>query len=136
MKRSLVMAALMAAAGIAAAQSTAVPASDTGVSGQASTRTPAGVPNPPQRPDGSGPNSRADVRAGAAVHNRNPANTDTPAGEPSTMRNNQPNTTPQTSALTREEVRQSALKVKPRFGETGERPEVPTNPKNVTGTPE
>lgn len=136
MKRILIMASLMAAAGLAAAQTTAVPATDAGVAGQASTQTPAGVPNPTQRPDRSVPATRANVRAEAAVQNRSPANSDTPRGEASTMRNNQPNATPQTGALTREEVRQSALKVKPRFGEKGERPDVPTNPKNATGTPQ
>lgn len=136
MKRILMVASLMAAAGMAAAQTTAVPATEPGVAGQASTQTPAGVPNPTQRPSAAMPNSRAVVRADAAAQNKNPANSNTPGGEASTMRNNQPNTTPQTSANTRAEVRQSALKEKPRFGEKGERPEVPTNPKNATGTPQ
>ncbi len=136
MKRVLLIASLMAAAGIASAQTTSVPATDAGVAGQASTQTAAGVPNPPQRPDGSMKNARANVRAEPAAQNKNPASSNTPGGEPSTMRNNQPNATPQASALTREEVRQSALKVKPRFGEQGERPEVPTNPKDGPGTPQ
>ena len=51
------------------------------------------------------------------------------------MRNNQPNAAERTGQLTRGEVRQEALKTKLRFGDKGERPAVPTNPKNATGTP-
>lgn len=136
MKRALIIASMMAAAGWASAQSTSQPAVDPGVAGQASTQTPSGVPNPPQRPPGTMPASRANVRAEAIVHNRNPANTNTPGGEASTMRNNQPNAAEQTSQLTRREVRQEALHTRPRFGEKGERPAVPTNPKDSTGTPQ
>lgn len=136
MKRILAMASLAAAAGIASAQTTSVPATDAGVAGQASTQTPAGVPNPPQRPDGSVPTTRAQVRAEAAAQNKNPANSNTPGGEPSTMRNNQPNTSTPVGQMNRAEVRQEAVKPTPRLGEKGERPEVPTNPKNATGTPQ
>ncbi len=38
--------------------------------------------------------------------------------------------------MSRAEVSQQARKVKPRFGEKGERPEVPTNPTDKTGTPQ
>jgi hypothetical protein len=137
MKRILIVASLMAAAGMASAQSTSVPATEPSVAGQASTQTPAGVPNPPQRPDGSVPNTRANVRAEAVVHNKTPANSNTPGGEASTTRNHQPNATELTSQMTRGEVRQETLKVRPRFGDhKGERPTVPTNPKDSTGTPQ
>jgi len=49
-----VLAALLGAAGIAMAQTTSIPAQpDPSVGGEASTMTPAGVANPPQRPDNS-----------------------------------------------------------------------------------
>lgn len=131
----LIQATLLAglmAAGAVNAQSVTTPAT----SGQPSTESRAGVPNPTQRPDGSMPASREAVKSEARVNNRNPANTTTPGGEPSTMTNNQPNAMPQVmSGTTRAEVRQDALKTKPQFGEKGERPEVPTNPKTSTGTP-
>ena len=136
MKRALIIASLFAAGGIASAQTTSVPATEPEIAGQASTQTPVGVPNPPQRPDQSMPNSRANVRAEAAVHNKSPANSNTPGGEASTTRNHQPNATERVSQMTRGEVRQDALKTKPRFGQKGERPEVPTNPKDATGTPQ
>ncbi|MET0541536.1 MAG: serine/threonine protein kinase, partial [Variovorax sp.] len=61
------------------AQTTAVPAApDAAVGGQASTKTPAGVGNPTQRPDGSAPASRSDVKAEARMENKSPANTTTP----------------------------------------------------------
>lgn len=135
MKRILIVASLMAAAGIAVAQTTVVPATEPSVAGQASTQTPAGVPNPTQRPSGAMPNSRANVRAEAAAQNKDPANSNTPGGEPSTMRNNQPNMPMRTGQMTRSEVRQDAVKPAPRLGEKGERPDVPTNPKDGTGTP-
>ena len=50
------------------AQTTAVPAApDPAKGGQASTKTPAGVANPTQRPDGSDPASRAVVKSEAPV---------------------------------------------------------------------
>jgi hypothetical protein len=104
--------------------------------GQASTETRAGVPNPTQRPDGSMPASRDAVKAEARANNRNPANTTTPGGEASTRMNNQPNVMPPVmSGTSRAEVRQDAIKPTRQFGQTGERPDVPTNPKNSTGTP-
>lgn len=113
MKRILVMISLMAAAGISSAQA------------------------PAPAPDGSLSNSRAQVRAEAVLQNKNPGNSNTPGGEASTTRNNQPNATERTSQLTRGEVRQETLKTRPRFGDhKGERPTVPTNPKNMTGTPQ
>jgi hypothetical protein len=136
MQRNLLSATLLAGAlgfGAAHAQSVVTPPA---TAGQPSTESRAGVPNPTQRPDGSMPASREAVKSEARVQNRNPANTNTPGGEPSTMTNNQPNAMPQVmSGTTRGEVRQEALKTKPQFGQKGERPEVPTNPKTSTGTP-
>lgn len=132
------MASLLAIGGLAFAQgTTSVPATpDPAKGGQASTKTPAGVPNPTQRPDGSAPASREAVRAEARAENRNNANTMTPKGEASTTVNNQPNATPRpTGEVSRAEVRQDAKKQTPKFGQTGERPEVPTNPTDRTGTP-
>jgi hypothetical protein len=122
-------------AGAAFAQAP-VPVMPPSTAGQASTESRAGVPNPPQRPEGSMPASRDAVKSEARVNNRNPANTMTPSGEASTRSNNQPNTMPQMmSGTTRSEVRQDAIKPKPQFGQKGERPDVPTNPKDSTGTP-
>lgn len=140
MKRTLTIASMLfAAAGWAQAQTTTIPATDPGVAGQASTQTRAGVPNPPQRPDGVAPKSRAEVRQEARVHARHPDNTNTPGGEPSTMRNSRPNAMPPTGALARNEVkadaRAEASGPHRQFGQTGERPAVPTNPKDHTGTP-
>ena len=138
MQRTLLQATLLAglmaaAAGAASAQTVVTPPV---TAGQPSTESRSGVPNPTQRPDGSMPASRDAVKSEARVQNRNPANTNTPGGEPSTMTNNQPNATPQVnSGTTRAEVRQDALKTTPQFGQKGERPDVPTNPKNATGTP-
>ncbi|MES2533590.1 MAG: serine/threonine protein kinase [Pseudomonadota bacterium] len=85
---------------------------------------------------GTAPASRDAVKAEARVHNKSMSNTNTPAGEASTMRNNQPNMAPTPiSGTTRAEVRQDVLKTKPQFGQKGERPEVPTNPTTTTGTP-
>ena len=130
---ALAFAALLGAgAAFAQTSTTVVPSSQ----GQASTETRAGVPNPTQRPEGSMPASRDAVKAEARANNRNQANTTTPGGEASTRMNNQPNVTPQPmSGTTRAEVRQDAMKTTPEYGQTGERPNVPTNPKNSTGTP-
>ena len=123
---------LTAGATFAQTSPTVVPST----SGEASTETRAGVPNPTQRPDGSMPASREAVKSEARANNRNPANTTTPGGEASTRMNNQPNATPPVmSGTTRAEVRQDAIKPTRQFGQTGERPDVPTNPKNSTGTP-
>jgi len=132
------LAGLMAAAGAAMAQATSIPAQpDPALGGQASTQTPAGVPNPPQRPDASMPVSREAVKAEARAHNRNNTNNLVPKGEASTIVNGQPNAMPQpTGEMSRAEVSQLARKPKPQFGQRGERPEVPTNPTEKTGTPQ
>lgn len=119
------------------AQTTAIPAApDPATGGQASTKTPAGVANPTQRPDGSNPASREAVKSEARAETRSPANTTVPKGEPSTMTNDQPNTPQPTSALTRAEVKPRKNELKPQAGVKGERPDVPTNPKEKTGTPQ
>ena len=132
------MAGLLGIGSLALAQgTTSVPATpDPAKSGQASTKTPAGVPNPTQRPDGSAPASREAVRSEARAENRNNANSMVPKGEASTTLNHQPNATPHpTGQMSRSEVRQDAGKKTRQFGQTGERPEVPTNPTDKTGTP-
>ncbi|MET3494014.1 serine/threonine protein kinase [Variovorax boronicumulans] len=135
--RATVLAALLGITGAAMAQSTSIPAQpDPAVGGQASTMTPAGVANPTQRPDNSMPNSREAVKSEARVQNRNNANSMVPKGEASTTVNHQPNAMPQpTGAVSRAEVSQQGRKVTPQFGQKGERPEVPTNPTEKTGTP-
>jgi len=132
-----VLAALLGAAGMAQAQATCIPAQpDPSVGGQASTMTPAGVANPPQRPDNSMPASRESVKAEARVQNRNNANSMVPKGEATTTVNHQPNAMPQpTGEMSRAEVSQTGRKVKPQFGQKGERPDVVTNPTDKTGTP-
>ncbi|WGT63923.1 serine/threonine protein kinase [Variovorax paradoxus] len=136
--RATALAGLMAMAGTAMAQATSIPAQpDPAVGGQASTQTPSGVPNPPQRPDASMPNSREAVKAEARAHNRNNANNPVPKGEASTTVNAQPNAMPRpTGEMSRAEVSQQARKTKPQFGQKGERPDVPTNPTEKTGTPQ
>ncbi|MDH6592069.1 hypothetical protein M2165_001958 [Variovorax sp. TBS-050B] len=132
------LAGLMAMAGAAMAQATSIPAQpDPALGGQASTQTPAGAPNPPQRPDGSMPVSREAVKAEARAHNRNNINNPVPKGEVTTTVNGQPNALPQpTGEMSRAQVSMMARKVKPQFGERGERPDVPTNPTDRTGTPQ
>jgi hypothetical protein len=136
--RGAVLVVLMGAAGAAMAQATSIPAQpDPSVSGEASTMTPAGVANPPQRPDASMPASREAVKAEARAQNRNNANSMVPKGEATTTVNHQPNAMPRpTGEMSRAEVSQQARKVKPQFGQRGERPEVPTNPTEKTGTPQ
>jgi hypothetical protein len=143
MKRALiastVLTGLMGLAGAGFAQTTTVPAQpDPAKGGQASTKSvPGGVANATQRPDGSDPASRDAVRAEARAHNRNNTNNPVPKGEATTTVNNQPNAMPRpTGEMSRSAVSADARKVKPRFGERGERPEVPTNPKDKTGTPQ
>ncbi|MDM0039283.1 serine/threonine protein kinase [Variovorax sp. J22G21] len=111
---SALLAGMMAFAGIASAQ------------------------NPgPVKPSEVEPASREAVRAEARANNKSPANTLTPGGEASTKTNNQPNMAPTPiSGTTRGEVRQEVLKTRPQFGQKGERPAVPTNPKHETGTPQ
>ncbi|MDM0111728.1 serine/threonine protein kinase [Variovorax sp. J22R133] len=85
---------------------------------------------------GQTPNVRANVRAEGAAEHKKSANTLAPAGEPSTMTNHQPNLQPiPTGERSRAEVREDAKHVKPQFGQKGERPDVPTNPTDKTGTP-
>ena len=128
---------LLGLAGATFAQTSAVPAEpDPAKGGQASTKTPAGVANPTQRPDGSNPASREAVKSEARSENRSPANTSVPKGEPSTMTNNQPNASQPTGAMSRAEVKPSPIDLKPQAGVKGERPDVPTNPKEKTGTPQ
>ena len=119
------------------AQTNAVPAApDPAVGGQASTKTPAGVANPTQRPDGSDPASRAAVKADARAESRNSANTLVPKGEATTTTNDQPSVTRPTGAMTRAEVKPNSRDLKPQIGQAGERPDVPTNPTAKTGTPQ
>lgn len=130
-----VAAGVIAFCAAASAQTTAVPAApNPSVGGQASTQTPAGVPNPTQKPAGM-VNSREAIRSEARIENRSPSNTMVPKGEASTMTNNQPNAAQPTGAMTRAEVRPTRNELKPQLGQKGERPEVPTNPKSETGTP-
>ena len=89
-----------------------------------------------QTTDSSMPASRDAVKSEARVQNRNNANSMVPKGEATTTINHQPNAMPQpTGEMSRAEVSQQARKVKPQFGQKGERPEVPTNPTEKTGTP-
>ncbi|MBT2327083.1 serine/threonine protein kinase [Variovorax paradoxus] len=141
MKQAIVAAAalvgFLSLSNVTFAQTTAVPAApDPAKGGQASTKTPAGAVNPTQRPDGSNPASREAVKSEARAENRSPANTTVPKGEPSTMTNNQPNAPRSTGAMTRAEVKPSKNDLKPQAGVKGERPDVPTNPKEKTGTPQ
>ena len=118
------------------AQSTSMPAQpDPSRGAEASTMTPSGAVNPPQRPDNSSPNSRAAVRSEARAENRNNANSLVPKGEASTTTAGRPNAPAPTGAMTRAEVRPTPGELKPQMGQRGERPDVPTNPKNATGTP-
>jgi len=129
----LVFSVLMAAGSAWAQPKTnTVPAT----SGEPSTESPAGVPNPTQRPDGTNPASRGAIKSEARAQNKNPANSDTPMGQASTMRNGQPNATPQPkSGKTRDEVRNSAAQNRQPMGVKGEKPNVPTNPSTNDGTP-
>jgi len=134
-----VLVGLLGGAGLALAQgSTVMPAQpDPAVAGQASTKTPAGVANPTQRPDGSNPASRETVKSEARIHNRSNATNNVPKGEATTTVNHQPNAfQAPTGEMSRTEVSQTGRKVQPHFGEKGERPEVPTNPTDKTGTPQ
>jgi hypothetical protein len=132
--------ALSAAAligGSAFAQTSAVPAApDPAVGGQASTKTPTGVGNPTQRPDGSNPASRDSVKSEARAAHKNTATTDLPKGEATTTINNRPNPAQPTGAMSRAEVKPTKNELKPQMGKKGERPDVPTNPTEKTGTPQ
>ncbi|RYF63365.1 MAG: serine/threonine protein kinase [Comamonadaceae bacterium] len=128
----LAAAGILASASLAQAQ-TAIP---TTRSGEATTQTPAGEPNPTQRPGAGMANDRATVRSEARANNRNQTTTNAPgSGEASTKIMAQPNATPAVGQRTREEVRQGALHTPRPFGDKGERPAVPTNPTTTTGTP-
>jgi hypothetical protein len=128
-----IAAALLAAGAAAVAQ--IAPATPQ-TTGEGSTLSRTGVPNPTQSPDTAMPNSRASVKAEARMNNHNLANSNTPPGQASTTTNHQPNATPMVSQRTRGEVRQEALHQPRPFGDTGERPNnVPTNPTTHTGTP-
>jgi hypothetical protein len=94
-----------------------------GLAGVCSAQAPAAT-KAPDRPDGSAPASREAVKAAV------------PKGEATTTVNHQPNAMPRPSENSRSEVREQALKVKPQFGQRGERPDVPTNPTDRTGTPQ
>ncbi len=134
-----ILAGLMGLAGGSIAQTTATPAApDPAKGGEASTKKSIGnTANPTQRPDGSNPASRDAVKSEARAANRNNADSMVPKGEASTMTNNQPNMSPKPSGeMSRQEVSQQARKTKPQMGQTGQRPDVPTNPTNRTGTPQ
>ena len=136
LSRSISIAALIAATSGVLAQTTAVPAAaDPAVGGQASTKTPSGVPNPTQRPDGSTPITREGVRSEARMENKNNTNTMTPKGEASTMTNGKPNAPQAVGAMSRTDVKPTSRELKPQAGKMGERPDVPTNPTAETGTP-
>ncbi|RZL86521.1 MAG: serine/threonine protein kinase [Variovorax sp.] len=95
------------------------------------------APGKLDRPDGSNPASREAVKAEARAHNRNNTDNVVPKGEASTTVNGQPNAMPSPIGMnSRSEVSAEARHVKPRFGERGERPSVPTNPTDKTGTPQ
>ena len=84
-----------------------------------------------QKPDkpvdtGQMPNSREAVRAEAYEAARNTSNTAAPGGEASTMSNSQPNM--QTVIPEGSRSQAQVMPSRPRFGETGERPNAPTNP--------
>lgn len=135
MKQILILALLFSSA--AALAQTAIPAApDPAVGGQASTKTPSGIANPTQKPDGSNPASRETVKAEARMENKSSANTNIPKGESSTTSNNQPNTAQPTGAMSRAEVKPTKNELKPQMGKKGERPDVPTNPQEKTGTPQ
>jgi len=97
-----------------------------------------------QKPDkpantGQPPVSREAVKQEARQASRNTANTNVPAvgGEATTMTNSQPNMQPApVSSTTRDEVRQQTYHQKPRFGQTGEKTAIPTNPPGKMGTPQ
>ncbi|MBU1361921.1 MAG: serine/threonine protein kinase [Gammaproteobacteria bacterium] len=145
MKQAIVLASLLAIAGVASAQTTSQPATGN-VAGQASTQTPAGVPNPPQRPEGAAmsnstnsmPNSRADVKAGARVQAQSPQTTTIPSGQASTKVQGKPNAAMPVGERSRGEVRQETKQSMRdnKMTRSGEAPDVPTNPKDSRmGTP-
>jgi len=81
--------------------------------------------------------SRVSPEINRSLAIRNNANSVVPKGEASTTVNHQPNAMPQpTGEMSRAEVSQTGRKVKPQFGQKGERPDVVTNPTDKTGTPQ
>lgn len=95
----------------------------------------------PEKPVNTGqmPNSREAVKAEARQVPHNTDNTNVPAaaGEASTMTDGQPNMQRAPGAeRSRAEVSQQARHQRPRFGETGEKIAVPTNPPGTKGTPQ
>ncbi len=130
---TLFAAGLLAASAGAMAQAT-VPATQ----GQASTMTTTGVPNPTQRPEGTMPAQRDNVRAEAKANARMQNNTTTPSGQASTMMNGQPNKTPSVNQKSRAEVRaDTKAEMRARPMGPGEKTAVPTNPQGAQpgGTP-
>ena len=114
MKHNLIATVFVAgllAAGAASAQTTPGTAAinaQTGVSDRAQT----------QRPSGTMPADRADVKAGAKANANNLTNTPIPKGEASTRTNGQINAAPKVnSGTTRAEVRNEAKMAKPRDGQ-------------------
>ncbi|MEJ7687293.1 MAG: serine/threonine protein kinase [Variovorax sp.] len=137
MKNAFVFASFFAFASIAAAQTTAQPATGS-VAGQASTESATGVPNPTQRPDGSMPKARADVKAGARGEAGSPQTTKVPSGQASTMIQGRPNAAVPVDERSRAAVRNETKKSmnSDKMGRAGEADNVPTNPKdNRLGTP-
>ena len=93
----------------------------------------------PEKPVDTGqmPNSREAVRAQAWEAARNTSDTAVPPGEASTMSNHQPNMQTVIPERSRAQARAQVMRPdRPAFGETGERPDVPTNPGDTeVGTP-
>ena len=82
------------------------------------------------------PNSREAVKSEARMAPRNTATTTTPTGEPSTMTKGVPNAPPVVGAMSRSEVKPTPRDLNRQAGQVGERPDVPSNPTNSTGTPQ
>jgi hypothetical protein len=92
----------------------------------------------PEKPVDTGqmPNSREAVREEAREAARNTTNTAVPPGEASTMSNHQPNMQTVIPDRSRADARADLRMNRPRFGETGQRTDVPTNPTDgEVGTP-
>ena len=137
MRNAFVFAGILAVAGVAAAQTAAQPATGN-VGGQASTQNAAGVPNPTQRPAGTMPESRADVKAGARVEAGSPQTTNIPSGQASTKVEGKPNAAMPVGERSRAAVRNETKKSMKddKMGRAGEADNVPTNPKDSRmGTP-
>ena len=114
MKHNLIATVFVAgllAAGAASAQTTPGTKdinAQTGVSDRAQT----------QRPSGTNPESRAEVKSEAKANANNLTNTDIPKGQASTRTNGQINAAPKVmSGTTRAEVRNEAKTAKPKDGQ-------------------